>query len=144
MLKKTQSVCVERNSLKIVVYAFKYLIAFGERKMKAPQVMPRCEDTEPTNAYHRHIYESHASSSAWMSFPCPLPLVNIATLAHLWCQMSSAQNHAYQSIFICMDLFLLFTFGGSQPSITPFVVLNDTCVDTCVKRPFFRKKFLVR
>ena len=60
--------------------------------MMAPQVMPRCEDTEPTNAYHRHIYESHASSSAWMAYPCPLPLVNITTLAHLWCQMSPAQE----------------------------------------------------
>ena len=56
------------TDLIMVVYAFKYLIAFGERKMKAPQVMPRCEDTEPTNAYYRHIYESHASSSAWMVF----------------------------------------------------------------------------
>ena len=32
MLKKAQSVFIERNSLKIVVYAFKYLIAFGEMK----------------------------------------------------------------------------------------------------------------
>ena len=58
---RRQKVCLSRETdLIIVVYKFKYLFAFGERKMKAPQVMPRCEDTEPTNAYHRHIYESHA------------------------------------------------------------------------------------
>ncbi len=37
MLKKTKSVFIERNSLKIVVYAFKYLIAFGEQKMVTPE-----------------------------------------------------------------------------------------------------------
>ena len=116
-LRRIKVYLSRETDLIIVVYAFKYLIAFGERKMKAPQVMPRCEDTEPTNAYYRHIYESHASSPAWMSFPSPLPLVTIAILVHLWCQMSSAQEPCISIHFhLHGPYFALHNWGLSSVS----------------------------